>query len=476
MPSKIKKFIKKDIPKLRYGIMHSRIGFNDGVSIVMEQVEKVMLQEMNIPKENIFYLVGKSKKISPQINENDIFLDNLNGNKLAVKNYSIGFGGTISEILEKEINIGKNIIEDFVKKNNIDVIIAHNTCHPVNFILSLSLSRYYRDFVKKNKKTPKYLLWWHDSHLERSQFLKPAFDVQRYLLQGVPGNFVEYIIFINSLQFKIAKSYFLNLSKVRKNFFEEISRNKDVIYNTTETFIDSFKDLKKFDNETKIFIKDFKLVDLLSEQNLNFDDLIFCLQHTRILKRKRIDFALKYCFELLNKINEKRKIKKSIYFLVSGMDTFDGSKKKIILLHKKLSYQNPNNKIILVFAEDNETSLLFEDYPRIFARLGGISTYFSEIEGFGNNLLEVLASGLIPIVYTYPVFKKDIAKYNFKLISLNKFEFSNGSINETIDILKNNRKRKIWVNMNLNTLKKYFSHEIINFKLMRAIIRKRTHK
>ncbi len=476
MALQIKKFHKKDIPKLNYAMLHARFGFNDGVSIVMKQIASVMQKDMGIAENQIFYLVGKSKSSSKQITENELFLDTMNGNKLAVKNYKIGFGGGVSERIEQEITLGKKAIEEFVKKNKIDVIIAHNTCHPVNFILSVSLSRYYRDMIKKGKKTPKYLLWWHDSHLERDHFTSPAYDVQRYLLQGVPGAFVEYVFFINSLQFRIAKDYFLKLAKIRKGFYNKISRSKDVIYNTTDVFIESFKDLKKVSDGTKTFIHDFKIHELLDENNLSLKNTIFCLQHTRFVKRKRIDFALAYCFEFLSQINKNRKHKKALYFFVSGMDSKDGSKREIFSLHKKLSKKYPLDKVFLVCADDYESPLLFEDYPRVFARLAGFSTYFSEIEGFGNNLLEVLASGLIPVVYTYPVFKKDIADKGFKLIQLDKFEADTNSMDELNQLLKSSRKRKIWVNMNLEVLRKKFSHEIIASKLTRGIIRERHHK
>jgi len=472
----LKKYHKKDVPNLNYAMFHARFGHNDGVSIVMEQISQVMQKEMGIPKNQIFYLVGKSKTRSKQITQNKLFLDNLNGNKLAVKNYDFGFGGAVSEKVEKEINLGKEVIKKFVEKNKIDVIIAHNTCHPVNFVLSVSLSRYYRDMVDQNKKTPKYLLWWHDSHLERDHFKNPANDVMRYLLQGVPGPFVEYIFFINSLQFKIAKNYFLKLASVRKGFYNKISRSKDVIYNTTDVFIDSFKDLKQIGDGTKTFIHNFKIQELLDENNLSLKNTLFCLQHTRFVDRKRIDFALEYCFEFLSRVNKNRKNKKAIYFLVSGMDARDGSKRKVKAIHKKLSKKYPLDKVFLVNAEDVKTSLLFEDYPRIFARLGGFTTYFSEIEGFGNNLLEVLASGLIPVVYTYPVFKKDISNKGFKLIALDKFEIDNKSMDELKEVLKSSRKRKIWVNMNLEVLRKEFAHEIIASKLTRGIIRTRHHK
>ena len=46
---KQKNFRKKDIPKLNYGMIHSQVGFNDGVSIVMNQIESVMVKNMEIP-------------------------------------------------------------------------------------------------------------------------------------------------------------------------------------------------------------------------------------------------------------------------------------------------------------------------------------------------------------------------------------------------------------------------------------------
>lgn len=167
-----------------------------------------------------------------------------------------------------------------------------------------------------------------------------------------------------------------------------------------------------------------------------------------------------------------------MYFFISGHTGQKSRQTRSALkrLNNKLAKKYGIDTFFLVFAEDYpNTKITFEEYPKIFAKLGGITTYFSEIEGFGNNLLEVLASGLVPIVYTYPVFKQDIAKFKFKVIALDKFEIDNESIKKTIDIIKNTRKRKIWVNRNLTILNKKFQHRIIQRKLTRAIIKKRPH-
>ena len=475
--SEFGKYQRKDIPKLRYAMFHSRVGYLDGVSIVMKQIEHVMENNLHIPEENIYYLVGKSKTKGPRIFEEELLYDMTSLQKMVIKHFKKGFGGRISERLEKAITIAEASIEKFINENKIDVIIAHNTCHPWNFIMAVALSRYYRDAIKRKKCTPKYLLWWHDSHLERDLFKDPAPDVQRYLFQGIPGRFVEYIFFINSLQFSIAENYFRELDKTKKGFFDAMYENHDVIYNTTDTFIESYNDLRSTPNgRIDMFLKDFKIMNLLRENNTTLENTIFCLQHTRAIDRKRIDFALKYSFELLDTMNKKRKKKKSLYFLISGHSD-PSERKKIEKVYNKLSQEYSPNNFFLTFAEDyyEKTDIKFEEYPRIIARLGGYSTYFSEIEGFGNNLLEVLASGLIPVVYTYPVFKSDIAKYKFKLVALENFEVDKESIKETIFLLKNGRKRKSWVNKNLEILKKKFPHKIIALKLTRGIIRNRIH-
>lgn len=467
----------KKLSNLKIGMMHALFGDNEGVSIVMKQIENSLNKYLNVPKKNIFYLIGKSKINSPRITENKFIWNNYPDNLLMRRQYSVGYGGGSSEIIEKAINSAKNVIADWIEKTKIDVLIAHNTSHPVNFISSVALSRYYRDCISVGKSTPKYILWWHDSHLERKEFSNPARDTEKYLLQGVPGRFVEYTLFINSLQFKNAEKYFKKIDLRNLGFYKNMMANHDVIYNTTETFINSFKDLKTtdFNNQVEQFIKDFKIKELLKKEKLYMTDVLFCLQHTRVVGRKRIDFALKYAFSLLKELKKKGHYK-SMYFLVSGSDP-DNMKNDLIKLHKKFKKEYGIDKLFLVFAENyyTKTTLTFEDYPKIFAKLGAISTYFSDVEGFGNNLLEVLASGLIPIVYTYPVYKKDIAKYKFKLIEFNKFEIDPKKIESTIKVLQNEGIKKRWVNTNLEILKKYFSHSTMAVKLKQAINFQRIH-
>ena len=464
---------KKDVPKLKYGMIHSQFGFSDGVSIVMEQIESVMKKNMDIPRENILYLVGKSGIKNSRVSENEVLWDRHKVNKKMLSHFERGYGGRLNEKIESSILEAKDSIEEWVKEKKIDVLIVHNSSHPVNFISSIALSRYYRDAAHKKKKTPKYILWWHDSHLEREHFSRPAHDVNNYLLEGVPGRFIEYIVFINRLQMREAKNYFLKIDKRYPGFYKKILSNHNVAYNTTDTFIDSFKDIDKMDNGTRVkrFIKDFNIEKVLKDNGCKFKDALFCLQHTRVLTRKRIDFALKFSYDLLIK-SKKNKV---VYFLISGQESSGGKyRSELIKLNKRLSKET-GRQVFLVFVEDyyNKTKLSFDEYPRIFAKLGGYSTYFSEVEGFGNNLLEVLASGLIPIVYKYPVFKKDIERYDFGLLAVDEFRTNEEVLKETLKIIGSKKIRQQMVEKNLRILKEYFPHKVIASKLTQAIMKKR---
>ena len=122
------------------------------------------------------------------------------------------------------------------------------------------------------------------------------------------------------MQFKEAEKYFMKLDEMKPGYFDFLCKNHTVIFNTTETFIDSYDDIEsdKYSARIERFLKDFKVRELLREKRLTLSKVLFCLQHTRILERKRIDFALKYCFELFKQKVETGKHTKAFYFLISG--------------------------------------------------------------------------------------------------------------------------------------------------------------
>lgn len=464
-----------NIQKLNYGIIHSQFGFEDGVSIVMKQVDEVLRKYLHIPKSKIHYLVGKSKKIDKYIRQRRILWHKNKTNLLLNYYFNKGFGGALSEKIENAIWNAKAEIKKFVYENKINVLIVHNSSHPVNFISSIALSRFYRDEYKRGKKPPRYILWWHDSHLERKRYQNPSNDIKNYLLEGVPGKYVNYIIFINRLQFETAQKYIKDLDSRSPGLYENLFKNNTVVYNTATTYINTFKELEKeeYTERVEYFLKEFK--NLFQRNGLMLKDVIFCLQHTRVIPRKKIDFALRYAYEVFNNIKNKKDIK-SMVFLVSGPsgDESGDYKKELITLNKELSKQYNTDKFFLIFAEDfKKIKISFEEIPIIIARLGGFATYFSEEEGFGNNLLEVLAAGLIPAVYTYPVYLKDISNYNFNIVKTDKLEIDQKSIRGMIRLILNDNLKREWANKNIQILKKNFSNKTIAPRLRKAILSKK---
>ncbi len=466
------KFIKKrGLKKTKIAMMHAIYGKVDGVSIVMNQIENSLIQNSPIQKKNITYLVGNKEVKNQRVFANKIFSYDNELITLIKNKYTKGLTNQDAQKIESAISKGIKIIRKFVYKNKIDIIISHNFAYPVNLIMSVSLSRFFQEEKQKGKKIPKHILWWHDSHLERKTFSKPAPSIKKYLIEGNCGPNVDSVIFINSTQFKAAKKYFKEVDKKYPGTLEKIEKNHEVIYNTAKPMIKKFSDLEQSWVAAKYlqFIKDFHLVDELRELDLNFAQTLFCLQGTRIVDRKRIDFALKYLYKLLDKLSEDNQYQ-AIYFLISGHDA-DNSRKEIEKLNKELAKKYNQKKFMLRFAQDyyGKTKLNFFDYPLIFAGLGGIGTYFSQVEGFGNNLLEYLSAGLPTLIYKYPIYKTDIEKFKFNLIELNKFTITQKSLNQTINILKNYQKKSEMVNHNLKILKENLSHQTIFKKLKKFL-------
>lgn len=454
-------------------MVHSTYGDCEGVSIVMKQIEDSLVESGKVKRKNIFYLTGNyAGKKSGRVFVEKSFWFNYDLNLLVHKEkYEKGLSSDEIVFLERAIAKGVRSIRSFVDNNAIEVLISHNSCYPTNFVMAMSLSRYFDEEKKMGRRIPKHIVWWHDSHLERKAFLNPAKNIKKYLIEGVPGKNVDHICFINSTQYKAARKYFVEVDKIYPGVLKKMEKNHSVVYNTTELFIDDFFDLQKrfVKKKVKRFLKDFSVVDFLKSRKVDFSKTLFCLQGTRIVRRKRIDFALEYLYSLLSKL-KKEGLYDAMYFMVSGHNA-DFSRKELECLNEELSKKYKETNFFLIFAEDyyEKTRLTFFDYPLVFAGLDGISTYFSEVEGFGNNLLEVMASGLPVVVYEYPIFKSDIKKFGFDLVRLEEYVLSRKSFDLVVDVLKDPFKREEIVNHNLKVLKENLGHDLICRKIFDAV-------
>jgi glycosyltransferase involved in cell wall biosynthesis len=87
------------------------------------------------------------------------------------------------------------------------------------------------------------------------------------------------------------------------------------------------------------------------------------------------------------------------------------------------------------------------------------------VEGFGNNLLELISLGVPPVVREYPVYLTDIAIYGFDIPSTPDGTMTPKLIEGAFDILTDVNHRKALVKKNVNLLAENLGHSKISENL-----------
>lgn len=425
-----------DISHLNYGIIHSLIGKNDGVSIVIDQSVTAMVRNLNIQLGNIYFLAAHT---SPRFNAhtNDIFWHKNDLHKTIISNFNNPADESdpemksLDRLIHENAMIAKTIIEEFVHENNIDIIIAHNTSHLYNFITAVGLGYYFDDLRSQNIIWPKILVWWHDSYAEREQFFNPGPVIRKYL-KYLPGTYIDGIVFINTLQPALAKRMFGIYKGPR---VEEYFKERTVIIPNTHDINWDWRNHKwnsgelihpPQDSYNNNFFRDIGLTAIIENAGYSMNETLVLLQHTRVVPRKKIEFAIDLAFEMMIKFRATGN-KKCIVLLISGHSGDEQAKYKEFLI----SYYNIRKEeysgvpVFMIFGEDiilshrdiivDKKYYNFAEIPSIVASVGGIGTYFSQVEGFGNNLLEMLAAGLPVVINRYDVYMSDLEPLGFKL-------------------------------------------------------------
>lgn len=470
-----------DISSLKIGILHSLIGKNDGVSIVIDQTLKTMVKKMDIPLGNIYYLAGHSP---PRLNTtlDDVFWHRNEENRAILSNYSDEPFVGLDKFIQKHARYAKKIIAEFIESNELDVFIVHNSCHPSNFIFAVAVGMYFQEKRKEGIMLPRYLLWWHDSHFERRRFSNPNKVIQKYL-KYIPGPDVDGIVFINSEQPEHAKKYLRQLKiKNMKNYFSRktviIPNTCDIPWDWEENVATKKPLIPPQDQYNKTFLRDIGLTTAVEEHGYSLKNTVILLQHTRVVERKRIDVAIDFAFKLQKKFTSKRK-KKCVAILISGHSGDEHDSYRLFLEehYENLRKANPKqaNSVFLIFGEHlilpnrevivNRKFYQFSDIPGIVAAHGGMGTYFSEVEGFGNNLLEMMALGLPVILNEYDIYQSDVKPLGLKAASIKKCNLTDSAINKCYDYLTDAKVRNETIKHNLEVLENALSHRVLAEKL-----------
>jgi len=87
-----------DLSSLRIGIIHSLVGKNDGVSIVIDQTVKTMVEQIQIPLGNIFFLAAHApSRFNMTLDE--VFWHKNDANKEILQNFSAAAGHDLEQVI-----------------------------------------------------------------------------------------------------------------------------------------------------------------------------------------------------------------------------------------------------------------------------------------------------------------------------------------------------------------------------------------
>jgi glycosyltransferase involved in cell wall biosynthesis len=465
-----------DISHLNYGIIHSLIGKNDGVSIVIDQSVNAMVKDLGIGLGNIFFLAAHA---SPRFNAetHEIFWHKSEIHKTIIRRFNEKADESLDHLIHENALLAKDIIADFVQRNNIDILVAHNTSHPYNFITAVGLGYYLEELRRQNLIWPKVLVWWHDSYFERTQFANPNPIIRKYL-KYLPGTLIDGIIFINSTQPELARRVF---NQYGINNIDTFFRDRTAIIPNTHDISWNWKECDWTGNTlhfptqdpyNQSFLKDIGLTDMIESGGYSLKDTVILLQHTRIVPRKKIEVAIDLAFELGERF-EQEGCHKCIALLISGHSGDEQVKYKEFLTDyfQMKRETDPNSRVFMIFGEHyilshrdiivDKKYYNFFEIPAVIASLGGIGTYFSETEGFGNNLLEMIAAGLPVVINKYGIYKSDLEPLGFDLPSIEDTMLDPALIETTFRLVMDIPYRNRLVSHNLSVLSEKLGHRRI---------------
>ncbi|MDA3892653.1 MAG: hypothetical protein PF517_13395 [Salinivirgaceae bacterium] len=467
-----------NITNLRIGIVHSLIGKNDGVSIVIDQTVHAMVNHMEIELGNIFFLGAHS---SPRFNAdiNEVFWHKNELHTEIIASFCQKPAADLDERIHAEALYAKNIIADWVHENGIDLIIAHNTSHPYNFITAVALGYYFDELRAQDLIWPKQMVWWHDSYFERKIFEKPNKVMQKYL-KYLPGTYIDAVAFINHQQIDLCKKVFAKYQpKITDAFFNS---RVVVIPNTSDVECDCQVSNEKgyiappVVRYNESFWRDCGLLKQLDERGFTIDDAAILLQHTRIVPRKKIESAIELAFKLDKKFKSEN-IRQCVVVLVTGHSGDEQHYYQRFLneYYANLQKDNPDAQVIFIMSEAitlshrdiivNKKYYKFAELPGLVAAYGGIGTYFSEVEGFGNNLLELISFGVPAVINKYEVFKIEIEPLGFRFPSTQNCVITDEVVDESFKLLSNIEYRNEVIKHNIKILRENLGHHIISDKL-----------
>jgi len=388
---------------MNIALCHYRVGETDGVSLEMDKWKKV-LENMG---HKVYFIAGSTGTsdgyVIPEMNYR--FKEDLKIERnayLKLENYQD------EDELIRAIRMQALKIEEALKKilikNKINLIIPNN-------ILSIGRSiPTAMAFTKVIKELGiRCIGHHHDFYWERKNFSHPTCNfVRRALEEYYPpkDDLISHIV-INSIVQKELKA--------RRNLDSVVIPN---VFNFD-------KKLWNIDDYNKDFREKLGIKD---------NDILM-LQATRVTNRKAIELAIDVIGEMQKEENRKILEEAKLY---NGQSFYRNSRIVLVLAGmietaddyvERLKTRAKENNVELLFVNNLvEHSRCVKNNDKIYSLwdtyvFADIITYPSIQEGWGNQFLEGLFAKKPMLVFEYDVYKEDIKKKGFKVISLgDKYE------------------------------------------------------
>jgi hypothetical protein len=370
-------------------------GERDGVSLEIEKRRK-MLEKLG---HEVHYLSGYDPRKDPHVHvipEMDLKAKVIELSR-DLFFYKKGNGEDIQEMLfNKQKALIYRKARKIIGKLKPDFIFVHNVfSHAYNLPATVAILE-----TLDEREIPTICVH-HDFWFERKNFLNPKSKFIENIISFIPPkrNYINSHQVINS----IAKKELFSRRGIRAELIGDYFD-----FSQKRPTLDNFNGSMK----KKLGIEDTDII---------------VLQATRITWRKAIENSIRFCHELQSRLDsndpkileiEKFKGKKNVKLLLQNfVETDDADyKKDLEKLAKKL-------KVKTIFgAKSFSMQRQFKPVKKYSFwdayLLADIVTYPSILEGFGNQFLEAIYFRLLPVVFEYPVFKKDLKKLGYKYISL----------------------------------------------------------
>src|SRR6056297_1722020 len=384
--------------KRKVAICHYRVGKTDGVSLEIKKRKQILEAH------------GCEVKLiaGPRSRGADYVIDELEWEEGAIstikENGFVDFGRKDFDNMELEDKIFKisDLIEKklelICEKEKFDYFLIHNIfC----FGGHISAARAFDNIIKKFKVPT--LATHHDFFWERKEFRMPRNGfLRKYVNAYLPprNKFIKHIV----------------LSSLARR---ELKRRRGIESVVLPDIFNFEQDFWKKDE----FNKDF-----LSKIKVKNNDLVV-LQATRIVPRKGVELSIDFCASLNKRLDylrgqtlyNRKKIGKNSRLVLVLTGYFEDSDRDYYLKIKELArdkgveFRFVNDLIDVQRSYKNRKKKysLWDAY--VYADL---VTFPSIWEGWGNQFIEDIFARKPIVVWEYPVFKRDIKKEGYKVISL----------------------------------------------------------